>query len=89
MLDSITGVDHSQPTRWPEMPASFHLDKSGGNMEGVRQGTEFPEALASCPKAAVGGRGEGPYFYPVSGFLVASNCSDSGLLFIASYFLFM
>ena len=28
-------------------------------MEGVRQGTEFPEALASCPKAAVGGRGEG------------------------------
>ena len=59
MLDSITGVDHNQPTRWPKMPASFHLDKSGGNMEGVRQGTEFPEALASCPKAAVGGRGEG------------------------------
>lgn len=82
MLDSITGVDHSQPTRWPKMPASFHLDKSGGNMEGVRQGTEFPEALASCPKAAVGGRGEGQLERgkPVRGATVLLFTSVTSLL---------
>ena len=37
------------------MPASFHLD-----MEGVRQGTEFPEALASCLRAALGMRERDP-----------------------------
>lgn len=41
------------------MPA-FHLGKSGWALEGVRQGTEFPEALASGLRAALGMREKGP-----------------------------